>query len=317
MTRYCHPLVFLVCWRLFAGDLRGELAPAAAPRTTSVAKNLLIVGPEVFHPALSEFMVHKRRLLPTELRSLETILRSTAGVDDPERLKRFLHIEWQRGDLGYVLLVGDVAQKETPATPEGRTQIERLCYKARGLSVALDEVIWLVNSRRDTLRDFASHACKFAQSFLAETPIRCRLDVESELPTAPFDLPVRRNLFLAVKEAVNNAAKYSSATELFLRNRREAADLVVEVEDNGRGCDPLKADQERNGLNNMAQRLAEIDGRCSVLSEPGKGCKVVFRVPLEKPHAAQAGALKHLFTRAAYGKGEDMSATRSRENPSR
>jgi hypothetical protein len=47
-------------------------------------------------------------MLPTELKSLESILKSTKGVDDPEKLKRFLYSEWRERGLGYVLLVGDV-----------------------------------------------------------------------------------------------------------------------------------------------------------------------------------------------------------------
>ncbi len=202
------------------------------------------------------------------------------------RIARDIHDELGAG-LTQLLLLGEVAQKESLGLPEGRTQIERLCLKARGLSASLDEVIWLVNSRRDTLRDFASHACKFAQSFLDTTQIRCRLDVESGLPSTPFDLPVRRNLFLAVKEALNNAAKYSAAGELFLRIHRQGTEVVVVVEDTGRGFDPVIANRERNGLTNMAQRMAEIGGRCDVVSEPGKGCKVTFRVPLENPRSGR------------------------------
>lgn len=100
-------LILLACWSFMSGDLRGEVVSAAATVTSRAAKPLLIVAPEAFHPALSQFVAHKRSRLPTELRSLETILRSTAGVDDPEKLKRFLHAAWQRGGLGYVLLVGD------------------------------------------------------------------------------------------------------------------------------------------------------------------------------------------------------------------
>jgi signal transduction histidine kinase len=89
------------------------------------------------------------------------------------------------------------------------------------VSHSLEEVLWAVNSKRDTLRDFTSYLCKYAQSFLASTPIRCRLDVQPEMPASAFDLPVRRSLFLAIKEALNNAAKHSGATELFLRIHRE------------------------------------------------------------------------------------------------
>ncbi len=222
------------------------------------------------------------------------------------RIARDIHDELGAG-LTQLLLLGEVAQKESPATPEVRAQIERLCGKARGLSVTLDEIIWLVNSRRDTLRDFASHACKHAQSFLASTSIRCRLDVESELPAVPFDLPVRRSLFLAVKEALNNVAKYSQATELHLRVRRQATWLVVEVEDNGRGFDPVAVDGERNGLTNMRQRMAEVGGDSELISAPGRGCKLVFRVPLAPAPSSKRGWFAFRWGRVSGSTGESRS----------
>ncbi len=88
-------------------------APAsqAAPSPAQAAggtNRLLVIAPDVFHPALREFIAHKQKLLPTELLSLEDILRETKGADDPEKLKRFLYTQWRERGLGYVLLVGDV-----------------------------------------------------------------------------------------------------------------------------------------------------------------------------------------------------------------
>ncbi len=71
------------------------------------AKKLLVVAPDAFHGVLTEFVKHKNRLLPTELVSLEAILKATPGVDDPEKLKRFLYAEWRERQAGYALLVGD------------------------------------------------------------------------------------------------------------------------------------------------------------------------------------------------------------------
>ena len=94
------------------------------------------------------------------------------------------------------------------------------------------------------------------------------------MPAADFDLPVRHNLFLAVKEALNNAAKHSEADELFFRIARAGKKLAVTVEDNGRGFDASAASADRNGLTNLAQRMAEIGGTCAVFSQPGAGCLV-------------------------------------------
>ena len=197
------------------------------------------------------------------------------------RIARDIHDELGSG-LTQLLLLGEVAKKEQAATTNGQTGIEQLCSKARGLSVTVDQIIWAVNSRHDTLQDFVRHTCKFAQSFFINSPIRCRLDVEAEIPPLPFGLHLRRNLFLAVKEALNNAAKYSEVTELFLRIYRHGAEIVVVVEDDGKGFDLALVSAERYGLTNLKQRMAEIGGTFEMSSEPGKGCRVTLKVPLSQ-----------------------------------
>ena len=91
----------------------------------------------------------------------------------------------------------------------------------------IDEVVWIVNSQHDNLEDFAIHVCKYAQNFLESTGIRCRLDVAAELPPKTLSQLMRRNLFLAIKEALNNAAKHSQATELTVRIALSASMVTV------------------------------------------------------------------------------------------
>jgi Peptidase family C25 len=85
--------------------------PVQAGTTDGKAQDsprFFIVAPERFHAELKEYIEHKQKLLSTELVSLEATLKATAGVDDPERLKRFLYEAWRKRNLKYVLLVGDV-----------------------------------------------------------------------------------------------------------------------------------------------------------------------------------------------------------------
>lgn len=221
------------------------------------------------------------------------------------KAQRFLQIERSRiardihDDLGarltHLVLLGEVAQSELPAEARTRTQLTEICDKARDLSHALDEVVWAVNSQRDTLRDFATYVCKYAQFFLNSTPIRCRLDVEPALPAELFALPVRRNLLLAVKEALNNAAKHSGASEVFVRIYRLNRKLSVVVEDNGRGFQPDQTDASRNGMANMTQRMNEIGGQLRLASQPGSGCRVEFIAPLDHPASRRwFGQTRHL-----------------------
>ncbi|MBC8094227.1 MAG: hypothetical protein H7Y43_00295 [Akkermansiaceae bacterium] len=197
------------------------------------------------------------------------------------RIARDIH-----DDLGLhvtqLVLQGEVAQSELPPGSKTRGQFEHMCEDAREALRAMDEILWAINPRRDTFREFVTYVCGYAQKFLKHTPIQCVLDVEPEITSAAFDLPLRRNLLLAVKEALNNVARHSQATELHLKIRWQGHGLVVTLEDNGRGFDPDRASTERNGLTNMAQRMSEVGGNFRVSSQPGKGCRVELSMPLKQ-----------------------------------
>jgi signal transduction histidine kinase len=157
-----------------------------------------------------------------------------------------------------------------------------MCEGMREVLGSIDEIVWLVNSQRDTLNDFITYICKHAQFFLQSTPIRCRFDVEQTLPALTLNLSIRRNLLLVVKEAINNLAKHSDATEAYLRIRCANENLVVVVEDNGKGFDMTQADVGRNGLSNMAQRMTAMGGCCLIESRPDSGCRLEFSLPVRQ-----------------------------------
>ncbi|HEU5071163.1 MAG TPA: ATP-binding protein [Verrucomicrobiae bacterium] len=196
------------------------------------------------------------------------------------RIARDIH-----DDLGsrmtQLVLHGEVALSElTPETAAGG-QLERICQDARGVLSTLDEILWAVNPRRDTLNDFTAYVCSYAEEFLRPTAIQCRFDVDSETTSVVLDLPVRRALLMAIKETLNNAVKHSGATELQLQIQRRGRKLAVVVTDNGQGFDPTAVTARRNGLTNMAQRLRELGGTCVVTSRPGQGCRVEFALALK------------------------------------
>ncbi len=182
--------------------------------------------------------------------------------------------------LTKLVLQGEVAQSTQPANSQVRRQLDTICEGLRGVLGAMDEVLWAVNPRHDTLENFIAYLCDYAQTFLQNTKIQCRLEVEADPPPLNFDLPLRRSLLLVVKEALNNAAKYSDASQLTLRIYRNGQKLVVVVEDNGKGFDMSQARPDRNGLTNLFQRMTEAGGECQITTRPGAGCRVEFSLPL-------------------------------------
>ncbi len=197
------------------------------------------------------------------------------------RIARDIH-----DDLGsrmtQLVLHGEVAQSELPPDSTTRQQIDRICEEARGVLSTMDEILWAVSPRHDTFSDFSSYVCGYAQEYLKPTQIQCLFNIAPEMSSLVLALPVRRALLMAIKESLNNAVKYSEASELTLRISFHGEKLLVEIADNGRGFDKANLKPGRNGFTNMAERIREVGGACDIASEPGKGCRIQFSLPLKK-----------------------------------
>lgn len=197
------------------------------------------------------------------------------------RIARDMHDDLGSG-LTQLTLLGELVLRETPREGDNRNRLNELCARSRALLRSMDEIVWMVNPRRDTVKDFAAFVSEHAQEFLAATAIRCRQEVMEELPAIPLDLPQRRNLLLAVKEAIRNAARHSGANEIKLGLQVADNCLNVVVEDNGAGFAAAgDTAPQRNGLTNMKQRLADIGGSFTLVTSPGKGCRIMFSLPLQ------------------------------------
>jgi len=160
---------------------------------------------------------------------------------------------------------------------------------ARSLTRAMDEIVWAVNPKHDSLEGLASYLEKFAVDFLGTAGVECQLDFPIDFPEWTLTSEVRHNTFQAFKEALNNLVKHSGASEATILLRTEGREFELVVQDNGCGFVPGSAmargdlaDLDRlsggNGLENLQRRLSKVGGVCRIQSAPGKGTRVVFRV---------------------------------------
>ena len=185
------------------------------------------------------------------------------------------------GILTRVSILSDLGQSQADG-PTAPQQFERIGNQVRAAVVALDEIVWATNPKDDNLPRFAEYVGRFADECFENTPVRCWQEMPTDLPKLPLRSDVRHNVFLAVKEALNNVLKHSGANEVWLRLQLVEANVCVEIEDNGRGFTPERATPGGNGLGNMNSRLAECDGRAELTGTPGKGVKVRFVFPIPK-----------------------------------
>jgi PAS domain S-box-containing protein len=100
---------------------------------------------------------------------------------------------------------------------------------------------------------------------------------------------VEANLYRIVQEALHNVAKHAQATHVSVSMECGDHELIVVVEDNGGGFDPLPrfdADGQRLGLLNMRERATLAGGRLDIESTPGTGSAVFVRIPVVAPESA-------------------------------
>jgi len=175
--------------------------------------------------------------------------------------------------------------------------IRRIYSTARELTRSMDEIVWAVSPRHDTLESLASYLEKFAQDWLTSSSIRCRLDLPLQFPEWHLTSEVRHNVFLAFKEALHNIVKHSGASEVLIRLTLKPELFDLSIEDNGRGFavgDKTKSlapspgrSASGNGLENMQGRLAAIGGSCEIKSLSGSGTQVILCVPLQAAKSKQ------------------------------
>lgn len=182
-----------------------------------------------------------------------------------------------------LVLTGEDVQEALPEGSAVRMQLVEIWDDARKVLSSIDEILWALNPRLDTLRDFADYICDYTHNFLEPSGIGCVFEVDPKMKLAAADLPLRRSLLMAIKEALNNIVKHSNATELRLKIERQRQHLIVVVQDNGRGFDPAAIRPGRHGLGNLARRMRELGGSCQISSQPGKGCHIELRIPLKRP----------------------------------
>ncbi|HLH56413.1 MAG TPA: two-component regulator propeller domain-containing protein, partial [Verrucomicrobiae bacterium] len=223
-------------------------------------------------------------------RKLEQVERQRALERERARIARDIHDDLG-ASLTRITMLSQTVRSELEGQVQATEDVDQIYTTARELTRAMDEIVWAVNPKHDTLDSLVTYLGRFAQQFLSTAAIRCRLDVPLYLPSWVLTSEIRHNVFLALKEALNNVVKHGAATEVRISlSLDDRGGFTLGVADNGRGFDaggfassPAAAPSNSrlsfgNGLLNMQKRLEEIGGSCNIETAPGEGTRINFVV---------------------------------------
>jgi signal transduction histidine kinase len=197
------------------------------------------------------------------------------------RIARDMH-DAVGSQLTQLTVLHEIMADDPALSVEHREKLRDLANTARASVAALDEIVWAVNPINDTLANLAGYLTHAAREYMRPLGITCRQDVPLDWPERSVPAHIRHQLFLAFREALHNVVKHAQADEVTITLRYSSTDsvFIVNIADDGVGLPEDTQGIEKDGLENMRDRLSSFGGHCRVRLRTGSGTIVEMKIPI-------------------------------------
>ncbi|MER5256242.1 histidine kinase [Streptomyces sp. NPDC002855] len=210
----------------------------------------------------------ERELLERRIDELAASRAAVVHAVDTERrrVERDLHDGVQQRLVALAMLLGRARRSKTPEQADAL--LEQAHKESREVLTELREVAWRVYP--SALDNLGLQEAIGGVSERCSIPIRMEYDVPE--PLAPS---LETAAYFVVSEAVTNAAKHSSAEDIFVSVKAYDTSLAILVRDSGVGG----ADPAGSGLTGLHSRVAALDGSLNVHSPVGGPTTITAELP--------------------------------------
>jgi signal transduction histidine kinase len=167
-------------------------------------------------------------------------------------------------------LISNVLSKESTT----QKYLQQLKENSSKITETINDIIWNVNPRFDKLNDIVMKVKRYASPIFENAHIHVNYDIQLNDENSIIDQHIKYNLYLIIKESINNCAKYSTASSVLIKIHATSKSIYYEIKDDGVGFDLERKIEKGNGLLNMQTRAAAIRGILSIDTSPNKGTKI-------------------------------------------
>ena len=184
-------------------------------------------------------------------------------------------------DLSNLLL--KIRMNERLSETVKTSDLESLKKTTHNIIHKIDEIIWSLNSKRDTLKELINFTSNYFETLLSEHNLIGKIYFPEHMPEIMLNTELRRNIFLTLKEIGNNALKYSKAQSINLNFTLQQNQLHITISDDGIGFDTSKT-YNGNGIKNIKKRIDECKGSILINSDEKNGTTYKLIFPLLQNH---------------------------------
>jgi signal transduction histidine kinase/ligand-binding sensor domain-containing protein len=207
------------------------------------------------------------------------ISRKEAINKERDRISRDMHDDLGSG-LTMIAILSEVVKAQLKEPEKAKESLEKIADVSRDLVDNLQDIVWLLNPKNDTLENLSSYIREYGLKYFEPMPVMIDFDYPDEFSVKHLNDELRRNTFLCVKESFNNIAKYAECTKVEVSVCESFEQVKLTIKDNGRGFEPQSVRVFGNGLKNMKARIEKAGGKYSIVSAPGEGTYTEIRIPL-------------------------------------
>lgn len=232
-------------------------------------KNIIMVGSLILFLLLliTGVLYYLRLRLLERNRSLQRELEIRAQIASD------LHDD-MGSSLSSIHIFSELLRKSGAGSHDLLSKIEA---NAKDTLEALDDIIWLVKPSNDKFSNLSTHISEFAIPLFESKNINFEIEFPENIADIPIPMETRRNIFLIIKESVNNLVKYSECTEASIKAWIDNNILRFVVKDNGKGFNPNQ-ETNRNGIKNLRARAKQINADIDINSTPGRGTEIILTI---------------------------------------
>jgi signal transduction histidine kinase len=197
-----------------------------------------------------------------------------AQQQERERISADMHDELGSG-MTAIRLMSEIARnKMKNQIPH---EIEKISQSADEVLNKMNAIIWSMNSGNDTMDNLVSYIRSYALEYFENTPVRCTVNTPENIRPSELSGDKRRNIFLCIKETLNNTLKHARASVVSIDFCIDD-NLFIKISDDGIGIDLQNIRQFGNGLKNIARRMESIGGTYKI--ENNHGTTTTLTLPL-------------------------------------
>ena len=181
------------------------------------------------------------------------------------RISKDVHDDLGSG-LSKISLMAEIAHNRVDGNIPLGKDLKQISSVSKELVDNMRELIWVLNPENTNLSQLVSRLREYCADYLEQMPVTVNLDFPDHIDEMRISTEVQRNIFLTVKEAINNCIKHSVANEITIRLSLDNGNLKIYIADNGNGFDQHKLKGSGNGLRNMKARIELIGGQFDINS---------------------------------------------------